>query len=138
MSSKQLSGSCLCRTVSYRINGPIKTFQYCHCSRCRKFTGSAHAANLFVATEDLDWVSGEDSVGNYVLDAEPGFATAFCKSCGSSLPSPSATGIFWVVPAGALDEDPGVRPTRSIFWASRAPWFTEVGSLPFHEDWPPR
>ena len=43
-----MKGSCLCGGVVYEIDPPFKIFQYCHCSRCRKFTGSAHAANLFV------------------------------------------------------------------------------------------
>ena len=42
-----IEGKCLCGNVRYRITGPILNFQYCHCSRCRKFTGSAHAANVF-------------------------------------------------------------------------------------------
>lgn len=137
MDDKTLPGSCLCKTVRYRITGEVLNFQYCHCSRCRKFTGSAHAANLFVRTNDLEWTAGESELGGFQLDATPGFATAFCKNCGSSLPSMSSTGKFWVVPAGTLDADPGARPLRNIYWGSRAPWFLESGSLPLHEELPP-
>jgi len=138
MEPMNLRGSCLCGKVRYRISGPILNFQYCHCSRCRKFTGSAHAANLFVRTQDLEWLDGEDSLGSFVLDAKPTFSTAFCKTCGCSLPNRSSTGKFWVVPAGTLDEDPGARPLRNIFWGSRAPWFLESGCLPLHEELPSR
>ena len=81
--TKKLGGSCLCGIVRYRITGPILSFQYCHCSRCRKFTGSAHAANLFTRPDHLEWLAGEGSLGSYELDAEPRFLTAFCKNCGS-------------------------------------------------------
>lgn len=131
-----VEGRCLCGAVRYRITGEILAFQYCHCSRCRKFTGSAHAANLFVRPPELDWLAGADTLGAYLLEGEPSFPTAFCKVCGSSMPSLSSTKRFWVVPAGSLDEDPGGRPTRSIFWGSRAPWYEEVGSLPRHEELP--
>jgi len=134
--SKTLEGGCLCVGVRYRISGEILTFQYCHCSRCRKFTGSAHAANLFTGPGDLEWLAGADSVGTYMLDAQPSFPTAFCQTCGSSLPSMSSTGKYWVVPAGTLDQDPGIKPARSIFWGSRAAWYEDVAKMPRHDALP--
>ena len=132
----QPEGSCLCKTVRYRITGDVVNFQYCHCSRCRKFTGSAHAANLFTRPADLEWLQGEDVLGSYLLEGDPQFPTAFCSTCGSAMPSMSSTGRFWVVPAGSLDTDPEVAPRRSIFWGSRAPWFLDTGVLPRHEELP--
>ncbi len=137
MTEHSIDGACLCGSVRYRLTGPAVNFQYCHCSRCRKFTGSAHASNLFVLTEHLEWVEGEDQVGRYSLDVKPGFNTAWCKSCGSSLPNMSATGRHWLVPAGTLERDPEARPLRNIFWDSRAPWFVGTGELPVHEELPP-
>lgn len=136
MDHEVIEGSCLCGQVRFRITGAITNFQYCHCSRCRKFTGAAHAANLFTDREHLEWSSGETEVGQFSLDAKPGFHTAFCQRCGSSLPSLSSSGMFWVVPAGALEQDPVARPQRNIFWGSRAPWFVESGELALHEEWP--
>ena len=136
--SENVEGTCLCGEVSYRIRGEIRAFQYCHCSRCRRSTGSAHAANCFARPDSLEWTSGEDRVGTFVLDAEPGFPTAFCKRCGSSMPAMSTTGRYWVIPAGTLSDDPGLRPSRSIFWASRAPWFVATSELPHHDEWPPK
>ncbi len=136
MAHEKIDGQCLCGRVRYRLAGEVLSFQYCHCSRCRKFTGSAHAANLFVRPGDLAWTAGEDGVGTYVLQGEPSFPTAFCRTCGSSLPSMSQTGKYWVVPAGTLVDDPGVAPARSIFWGSRAPWFRATGDLPTHDELP--
>ncbi len=136
MTAKNIEGACLCGTVRYRVVGEIKGFQYCHCSRCRRFTGSAHAANLFVLPDQLQWLAGQDSVGTYLLEGKPPFPTAFCRQCGSSLPSMSSSGKYWVVPAGTLDKDPGMEPSRSIYWDSRAPWFRDVSSLPRHAAMP--
>jgi len=136
MTNQPLEGACLCGTARFRITGEIVGFQYCHCSRCRKFTGSAHAANLFTRPGDLQWTAGQADVGTYVLDGEPRFPTAFCQRCGSSLPVMSSTGRYWVVPAGSIDGDPVVRPKRSIFWESRAPWYAHVSELPKHDELP--
>lgn len=138
MGKQDILGRCLCGAVEFRIVGEVLGFQYCHCSRCRKFTGSAHAANLFTPLDGLEWSKGEGGVGGYTLEAEPLFRTAFCTTCGSSLPSRSSSGKAWVVPAGALVTDPGARPTRSIFWESRAPWYEEVASLPKSRELPER
>lgn len=135
-SNLPVEGSCLCKAVKYRITGEPMGFQYCHCSRCRKFTGAAHAANVFVATDSFTWLTGKDSVGTFRLEADPPFATAFCKNCGSSLPNLSTAHKIWIVPAGLLDSDPGIKPARSIFWDSRAPWYENVGDLPQYAEWP--
>ena len=41
-------GSCLCGEVRFEVTGDFERFFLCHCGRCRKDTGSAHAANLAV------------------------------------------------------------------------------------------
>ena len=137
MATLPIRGSCLCGRVRFELSAPPLFIACCHCSRCRRFTGSAHAANLFVRPADLEWLRGEDGLGGYVLEGEPRFPTAFCARCGSSMPSMSSTGRFWVVPAGGVDADPGVRPQRSIFWGSRACWYEDASALPRHEAMPP-
>ena len=39
-----MKASCLCGGVTYEITGPIHKGGYCHCARCRKFSGTACAA----------------------------------------------------------------------------------------------
>lgn len=136
MASYEIQGRCLCQQVTYVIRGHLGIFQYCHCSRCRKFTGSAFAANLLVAPQDFQWLSGEAQVGRYELAEAKHFATAFCKQCGSSLPWLGKSGLAVVVPAGSLDDDPGIRPSQNIFCGSRAGWFIEPGTLPQHDELP--
>jgi len=138
MSEQKVTGSCLCRKVSFEITGNMGVFQYCHCSRCRKVTGSAHAANMFVSPEHFRWLSGEDNVGRYDPDFTKYIATCFCKTCGSSLPWLSKSGKVVIVPAGTLDQDPGIRPSKNIFCGSRPDWYTSAESLPEHEEGPPR
>jgi len=138
MSEYHATGSCLCRSITYEITGHLGIFQYCGCSRCRKFTGSAFAANLMVSPEDFRWLQGETLVGRFELKEAKHFATAFCTRCGSSLPWMAQTGKAVVIPAGTLDDDPLIRPSQNIFCASRAVWYTEPASLPEYAEMPPR
>ena len=136
--SEAVKGSCLCGAVEYEITGNIGIFQYCHCSRCRKVTGSAHASNLFVSPDHFTWTKGEDMVGTYQPEDTKYFSTAFCKQCGSNLPWKVQTGKVVVVPAGTLNDDPGIQPTQSIFYASGACWYKSPKDLPQHEALPPK
>jgi hypothetical protein len=134
--TEAVRGSCLCGAVAFRIEGPYTTFQYCHCSRCRKSSGSAHAANLFVPVEQLHWERGEASVRRYPLPSAKRFTSSFCETCGAKMPWLPAGGTRWVVPAGALDDDPGEKPVRNIHFASRAPWYAHAKDLETHDTVP--
>ena len=129
MDKTQKLGSCLCKEVTYAYSGKSKVFQYCHCSRCRKFTGSAHASNIIVDPEQFTWLSGEDLVGRYEVPEANHFATSFCKHCGSSLPWLTQSGKAMVIPAGTLDDDPDEKPIHNIFYADKACWYEDVDSL---------
>ncbi len=134
--SKISRGSCLCNAITYQFSGPEYVFQYCHCSRCRKFTGSAHAANIIIDPKQFEWLGGEELVGRYEHPEANHFATCFCTRCGSSLPWLAKSGRSMVIPAGTLDEDPGIRPTQNIFWQDRAPWQKEVADLVQYDELP--
>jgi hypothetical protein len=131
-----VSGSCLCGAVSYEIRPPYVFFQYCHCSRCRKFTGAAHAANIFVSAEQFRWTAGEDKVRQHVVPDAKYYCSAFCTVCGSSMPWKSRNDKFYLVPAGTLDDEPGAEVQRNIYWGSRAPWYKAVADLPTHDELP--
>jgi hypothetical protein len=136
MTNKTITGSCLCGTVKYQFSGPVLVFQYCHCSRCQKVTGSAHAANLIIKPEQFQWMQGEESAGRYEVAGAKHFATSFCKKCGSNLPWLTKSGKAVVVPAGSLDDDPQARPSQNIFYADRANWYISIDELVKHNQQP--
>lgn len=126
-------GSCLCKTVSFELEGEFNVFYLCHCSRCRKVTGSAHGANLF-SKSAFKWTSGEDQVRTFRLP-ETRFARSFCQHCGSAVPTVGRSGGV-VVPAGSLDCDVALRPNGHIFVGSKADWDLDLHLLPSFEELP--
>lgn len=129
------SGSCLCGAAAFEIEGGFQGFFLCHCSRCRKVTGSAHASNLFSAEGALRWLSGSDKVKTYQLP-ETRFGKAFCCDCGGALPRARAEGKGLVVPAGCLDTPVELTPKAHIFTASRADWDHDLETVPAFEEGP--
>jgi hypothetical protein len=122
------SGGCLCGAVRFRISGAFDSFFLCHCSRCRKDSGSDHSANLFSSGAEIEWLDGQDTIKTFVL---PGtrHARSFCSECGSALPSRQMQGALLVVPAGSLDSRIDIRPDARICYGSRAEWTDGLGSV---------
>lgn len=125
------AGSCLCGSVTFRVRGPFEGFFLCHCGRCRKDTGSAHAANLFASSATLDWLSGAERVKTYAV---PGtrHRKSFCGECGAAVPRVEPGGAL-VVPAGSLDDPIAHRPDAHIFCADRAAWDERLEEVPRRE-----
>ena len=135
MESEKFTGSCLCGTVRFEIKPPLSGFRYCHCSRCRKASGSAHAANVFLPQAQLAWLAGEASVTRFNLPGAKRFSVWFCSRCGTRVPHKIPDRDDYLVPAGILDNDPVKRPENSIFWGSKAPWYIEPAELPKHTEY---
>lgn len=128
-------GACLCGEVTFEIDGDFDGFYLCHCSRCRKDTGSAHAANLFSSTAKLRWLTGQESVKIFNYRSE-GHIKSFCSICGSALPNVQLDGKLLVVPAGSLDSEVNVKPQGHIYYASKANWDTEFERVPRYRELP--
>ena len=131
-----LNGSCLCGTVAFEVQPPFERMVHCHCSRCRKGTGTGHATNLYVQPGQLKWLSGESSISRYNLPSAKSFGKWFCSQCGGPLPRLTRSGKIVVVPAGSLDTTPPIKPSDHIFWESRASWTCAISSLPTHAEYP--
>ncbi len=127
MSEATIDGSCLCGAVAYRVHGDFEAFYLCHCSRCRKATGSAHASNLFSTTATLEWLRGEEAIRRYKVEGTR-FEKCFCGTCGGAVPRVGPGRIM--VPAGSLDGAAGVKPNAHIFCGSRADWDDALETAP--------
>jgi len=135
MPSETVTGSCLCGAVKFEVDLPFAAFRYCHCSRCQKASGSAHAANAFLATKQFRWVAGEALVKRFDLQGTRRFAVSFCTNCGTRVPHQVNATENMLIPAGLLEGDPGARPENSIFWKSRAAWYVPPQDMPRFDEY---
>jgi hypothetical protein len=129
-------GSCLCGEVAYEVRAPVRMY-HCHCSRCRRARSAAHTTNMFSSIADFAFTRGEQLVTQYKVPEALRFGVAFCTRCGGKVPRVSRERGTVVVPVGALDTDPGMRPQANIFVASKAPWFDITDTLPQFAEMPP-
>jgi hypothetical protein len=119
--SNRLTGACGCGAVQFEVTEPLVTATYCHCTRCQRRTGTAASANTRVSAEAFSIVRGEDRLRAW--KPEGGAEKWFCGDCGSALFSRNPADASLVgVRLGALDSDPGIRPSAHQFVAYAAAW----------------
>lgn len=129
-----LTGSCLCGQAKYSIEAEVRDFYYCHCSQCRKITGSNCAANILVKRVEVAW-TGDEHLRRFDVPGRS-FTKVFCTTCGSGLPFLNATGDTLIIPAGSLDVPAPGNPREHIFWADKADWDTTQPLLPTSDGFP--
>jgi hypothetical protein len=121
MGELPLTGACACGGVRFEVSAPLTEAGYCHCTRCRRRTGSGSSAQARVAPGSFRIVAGEDLIR--VWEPDGGFAKAFCSNCGSALYSQSPDDPSIVaVRLGVFDGDPGIRPQYRQRVATAAVW----------------
>jgi hypothetical protein len=128
---RMLAGKCLCGAVRYEVADAFRYALNCHCSNCRRATGSAFKPFAGIERDKLTVVQGTDALRLY------GDATthdAHCGTCGSLLYSVVREGAYVHVTLGTLVDDPSVRPSAHIFVGSKAPWYTITDDLPQHDE----
>jgi len=130
---RAIRGGCLCGGVRFEVDQAVGPFELCHCSRCRKASGSAFVAGLGVQVRDFRLLSGAELIRTYqapIRERPPPYRVAFCLRCGSPVPDPPKGATWLEVPAGLFDDDPQLRPDRHIFVECKSPWFEISDSLP--------
>jgi len=137
MTEFTLKGSCLCGAVRYEVAGEPKRFYHCHCTRCRKATGTGHASNMFMQPAALKWLSGEEQIRSFKVPEAKRFTNSFCATCGGRVPRQVKDSDIVVIPAGSLDDEAPMQPQARIFAESRAAWSCADDVVPVHPELPP-
>ena len=129
-SARTLVGKCLCGAVHYAVADEFAYAANCHCSNCRRATGSAFKPFAGIGRDKLRITEGENVL---MIFGDENAGDVRCGRCGSFLYSVVRDGAYVHVAMGSLVDDPSIRPTEHIFVGSRAPWFTITDDLPRFE-----
>jgi hypothetical protein len=134
--AQPITGRCLCGRVGFRITGRLAPVVYCHCSQCRRASGTAFAANAGVPRNAIEFSAGRDLITEY--ESSPGKFRAFCSRCGSPIYSRVAADPTQLrIRLGTLDGDPGRRSLAHCWVRSKAVWFEITDQLPQFDEGPP-
>ena len=131
---RKLSGACLCGAVEYAVLDEFEYAANCHCSLCRRATGSAFKPFAGIQQAKLELVSGHDAVLTYGDEAAA--HDVHCGRCGSLLYSVVREGTYVHVTMGTLIDEPTIKPSMNIFVGSKANWHQINDDLPQHSRLP--
>ncbi len=129
------TGACLCGQLSYQFSGAPFDLCYCHCSICRKLTGTDGAAYGSVPREAFAWLS---TAAPAVYQPTPQSRRYFCANCGSYLLTEHTAepeNVF--ISLGGLDTELAAAPAYRQFTAGLPAWAAIHDPRPRHPGWPP-
>jgi hypothetical protein len=115
-----LTGACGCGAVRFEIDAPLTGALYCHCTRCQRRTGAAASVTGRIVPGSLRVTAGEEHLRDW--QPEGGMPKTFCVLCGSGVLARTPEGEWRGVRLGALDQDPGVRPSFHQFTDYAVSW----------------
>jgi hypothetical protein len=115
------SGSCLCQSIQFTITGELGPTMICHCTHCRKGSGTGFAMNALINKPDFNVIQGKQYISEY--ESSPGVFRTFCQTCGSPLYSYRTNAVDTLrLKVGTLDSDMTIEPKAHIFVGSKASW----------------
>ena len=131
LDARILSGECYCRAVRYEVADEFSYALNCHCSNCRRTTGSAFKPFAGIERHKFRVTDGGDQ--RLIVGDEAATHDAHCSRCGSLLYSVVREGKWVHVTMGTLVHAPAIRPGAHIFVGSKAPWHAITDDLPQYE-----
>ena len=116
-------GGCMCGAVRYEVEGEPYQSGLCHCTKCRKLTGS-----IFSAT--ANWRRSK-----FKMDGEIGIydKRSFCPICGSRLffMLDDTVEVF----IGTLDQAPNdIGPMVEVWTTRREPWLPSIPDVRLYDE----
>lgn len=97
-----LTGQCLCTAVTFALTTEPRYFYRCHCSLCRRQTGTGYNCATIVTESSFQWVTGQAEISTWRKPS--GYRNDFCKQCGSTVPNTLRGSPYVWVPLGLLDQ----------------------------------
>ena len=128
---RTLTGHCLCQAVQYEVDDNFQYAGYCHCSDCRRFSGSAFSAMAGIPTPAFRLIQGEAALKRF--EKSENTVLTFCGHCGSSLYAEKPKRGMVHLRLGTLNEAPSLRPQFHSYVGSKAEWDSICDGLPQYE-----
>lgn len=128
----RMDGRCLCGEVTYEVDGDEPMLVgICHCTDCRRHSGSAFSINVGVPRGDLRVTGTTKTFDTMGTDRGEPAHRSFCPACGTPLFSVLADAPdIAFVKGGTLDDPTWLTPELEVWETSRLPWVDKVE----HED----
>jgi hypothetical protein len=129
---QSVEGGCTCGAVRYRLKARPMFVHCCHCTWCRRETGSAFAVNALIEASNVEILRGEPNQTRLPSARGKGQVFFRCPQCGITLWSnyAGAGGKVYFVRVGTLDDSSAAPPDIHIYTSTKLPWVTLPDGVP--------
>jgi len=115
-----MQGACLCGAVRFEIDGSHYKIYQCHCSLCRRQSGSSSNTATVVPNQSFRWLQGKVKISSWAK--QTGFRSDFCQVCGSPVPNPLRKLPYYWIPLGLIEDDVKMEMAAHLCSSSKARW----------------
>jgi len=117
-----MKGACLCEAVTFEIAVTPERFYRCHCSLCRKQSGTGYNLATLVKEADFNWLSGESQIASW--HKPTGYRNDFCSRCGSTVPNLLRGKPYVWIPVGLFIDSADMQCIGDYCTDDAMPWDT--------------
>ncbi|KAK7415682.1 hypothetical protein QQX98_005717 [Neonectria punicea] len=133
------SGGCICGNLSYSYTGEPAVKALCHCSECKKLTGSVFGYHWLIPRDNLTITKGTPKTYEFTHSAGAKIKLSFCGDCGSTIykeMDAERERPFFIVQAGTLDDQEPVNdePNLELWVSKREKWVPVVNGAAQNEE----
>lgn len=124
----EISGSCFCNAVQYRLNSEPKAVVNCHCNFCRKHSGASFSTYVVIPEGALEIISGQELIASHGFREDA--HKHFCRQCGSPIYNRNArySGLCMVY-IGGLSASEDLVPGVNIYCESQLAWIPAITKI---------
>lgn len=127
----EIQGGCNCGAVRYQINREPAMVAICHCTNCRRQSGSAFSVNLIVPAAAMELSGALTTYTDHDTESGQPVLRQFCATCGSPICSlSSASPNIAIIKAGTADDPARFTPAIHVWTSTALPWVDIPADLP--------
>jgi hypothetical protein len=120
------TGQCLCGETAWEANANPTSVHYCHCTLCRRWTGSPFATLAWFPRASFRWIGQQPNA----FRSSPLALRTHCSVCGTPLSLAYDSRDDVALCVGSANAPEALIPEHHYGCESRLPWVDIGKSLP--------
>lgn len=130
------AGGCACGNIRISFDSEPSAKALCHCSDCKKISGSAYSTNIIIPNAGFNITSGTPKTWSKKADSGAEITTSFCGDCGTNMwrttPTFGENRVLKVGILDGLDALNDAKPEVELYAPERVSWLpAQAGAAQF-------
>lgn len=135
---KNYTAQCACKKISIKVQGEPNRVLACHCSYCKRATGTAFRSVAWFKNNNVISIEGKTKIFDS-SERSKGIKFNFCPNCGTTIYwTFTHTDKFTAIALGCFEEQFLPKPSFEFYTSKRVHWLDQIKDIEQFEKWPPQ